>query len=289
VPPRQSSNGSAYPKGLTLKAALRRLQRRFEFKLSPLKCRVTPDSVHDARTAARRLHALLDGFRAQLSPSSAHRYRYWLKRVTRGWGGLRDVDVAQQNIAVLASTAHGRRRDALDSLGSGLDQRRCRLAGRLQARMAESAWSADVQKLKTAAADAALILPNPHPIAGVASSLLARRRRRMRARLRRARHSEQALHRLRLKVKRLRYFLEESASFGSGPGNARELQLLERLQDCLGQLHDLVVLRDLSKGGASCRVARKELRKQCDARWKRLLRDYNEARVALLHLWDVTN
>jgi triphosphatase len=219
VPPRQSSNGSGlYPKGLTLKAVLWRLQRRLEFKLSPLQWRVTPDSIHDARTAARRLHALLDGFRSQLSPSSAHRYRYWLKRVTREWGGLRDVDVAQRNIAVLASAAHGRRRDALDSLGSVLDQRRHRLAGRLQARMAESAWSADVQKLKMAAADAALILPNPHPIAGVASSLLARRRRRMRARLRRARRSEQALHRLRLKVKRLRYFLEESARFGLGPG-----------------------------------------------------------------------
>lgn len=266
-----------------------RLQRRLEFKLSTLKRRVTPDSVHDARTAARRLRALLNGFRAQLSPSSAHRYRFWLKRVTRELGGLRDVDVAQQNIAVLASTAHGRRRDALDSLGSGLDQRRHRLAGRLQARMAKSAWSADVQKLKTAAADVALILPSPHPIATVARSLLARRRRRMRALLRKARRSEPALHRLRLKVKRLRYFLEESARFGAGLGNARELQLLKRLQDCLGQLHDLVVLKDLSKGGASSRVARKELRKKCDARWKRLLGDYDEARVVLLHLWDATN
>jgi triphosphatase len=263
-----------------------RLQRRLESKLATLKRRVTPNSIHEARTAARRLRALLQGFRAQLSSSSSHRYRYWLKRVTRELGTLRDTDVAQQNIAVLARTAHGRRRDALDVLSLGLDQRRHRLAGKLQAKMAKSAWTADVQKLKAAAADAALILPNGLPIAAVSRSLLAHRRRRMRARLRKATRSERSLHRLRIKVKRLRYFLEESAKFGAGLGSARELRLLKDLQDCLGQLHDLVVLQDLSRGGDSSRVARKALRKKCDARWKQLLCDYDEWRVALLHLWD---
>jgi triphosphatase len=266
-----------------------RLQRRLEFKLATLKRRVTPDSVHETRTAARRLRALLRGFRAQLSSSSAHRYRYWLRRVTGELGSLRDADVAQQNIAVLARTAHGRRRDALDALNSGLDQRRHRLADRLQVEMAKSVWSRDVQKLRAAAADAALLLPNSRPIAAVTRSLLAHRRRRMRVRLRKATRSEHALHRLRLKVKRLRYFMEESTRFGVGLGSARELRLLKELQDCLGKIHDLVVLKDLSKDGASSRVARNELRKKCDARWKRLLNDYDESRVALLHLWDAAN
>lgn len=286
MPTQQSSFGPiAQPKSATLKAALWRLQRRLEFKLATLKRRVTPDSVHEVRTTARRLRALLHGFRAQLSPSSARWYRYWLKRVIGELGGLRDADVARQSIAVLAKTAHGKRRDALDSLSAGLDQHRRRLAERLQTRMAKSAWSRDVRKLRAAAADAALILPNSRPIAVVTRSLLAHRRRRMRARLRRAKRSEYALHRLRLKVRRLRYFLEESARFGAGLRGARELRVLERLQDCLGQLHDLVVLKELSKGAASSRVARKALRKKCDARRKRLLSDYDESRVALLHLW----
>jgi triphosphatase len=285
VPTQQSPNESV-PHGLTLKAALWRLQRRLEFKLATLKCRVTPESVHEARTAAHRLRALLHEFRAQLSSSPARRYRHRLKRVTRDLGGLRDADVALKSIGHLARSAHGRRSDALDSLGSALDRHRYQLASRLQARMAESAWRRDVRKLRTAAADVALILPNSRPIATITSSLLAHRRRRMRARLRKAARSEHALHRLRLKVKRLRYTVEESARFGTGLASARELRLLKGLQDCLGQLHDLVVLKDLSKRGASSRVARKALRKKCDAGRKRLISDYDESRVALLDLWD---
>jgi triphosphatase len=266
-----------------------RLQRRLELKLAILKGRVTPDSVHEARTAARRLRALLHGFRTQLSAAAAHRYRYWLKRVTRELGTLRDADVAQQNIAVLTKAAHGRRRDALDALSSGFDQRRRRLAGKLQAEMAKSACSADVQRLKLAAADATLILPDSLPIVAVTRFLLTHRRRRMRSRLRKATRSKRALHRLRIKVKRLRYFLDESTKFGAGLASARELRLLKGLQDCLGQIHDLVVLKELSKGHDSSRVSRKALRKKCDARWKQLLSDYGESRVELLHLWDEMN
>jgi triphosphatase len=286
----QSSNGSpAHPQGLTLNTALWRLQRRFEFKLATLKRRLTPDTVHEARTAARRLRALLHGYRAQLSSSSARRYRKALRRVTRELGTLRDADVAQQNIAALAGNAHGRHRDALDALSSGFDQRRQRLAGKLQAEMARSAWSTDVQKLKAAAANATLTLPNRLPIVAVTRSLLTHRRRRMRRRLRKATRSKRVLHRLRIKVKRLRYFLEESAKFDAGLVNAREVRLLKRLQDCLGQVHDLVVLRELSKSGNSSRVARKAIRKKCDVQWKRLLSDYDGSRVELLRLWEKTN
>ena len=290
MPTQKTPNRSvAHLKAVTLKVALRRLQRRLEFKLATLKRRVTPDTVHEARTAARRLRSLLHGFRTQLSPSSAHRYHYCLKRVTGELGTLRDADVAWQNIAELVKRAHGRQRDALGTLSSGFHQQRERLARRLQAKMARSAWSADVRTLKAAAVDPALILPSNPPIAAVTSSLLAHRRRRMRARLRNARGSEHALHRLRIKVKRLRYFLEESARFGAGLVSAREVRLLKGLQDSLGQLHDLVVLRDLSKYGATSRVARKTLRKQCDTRWKRLRGNYDESRVALLHLWDTVD
>jgi CHAD domain-containing protein len=268
---------------------LGRLQREFEFKLAALKRMLTPDSVHEARTAARRLRALLHGYRRQLSSSSARRYRNALKRLTRELGTLRDADVAQQNVAALAKNAQGRHRDALIALSSGFDQRRHRLANKLQAQMARSAWSADVRNLKAAAADAALIRPDSLPIATVTKSLLAHRRRRMRSRLRRATRSKRALHRLRIKVKRLRYFLEEGTNIAAGLARARELQLLKDLQDCLGQIHDLVVLKKLSKGHDSPRIARKALRKKCDARWKRLLRNYHESRAELLHLWDTGN
>jgi CHAD domain-containing protein len=94
VPRQQTPSESvSHPKGVTLKAVLWRLQRHLDSKLATLKGRITPDSVHKVRTAARRVHALLHGFRAKLSPSLAHRYRYCLKQVTRELGGLRDAEL----------------------------------------------------------------------------------------------------------------------------------------------------------------------------------------------------
>ncbi len=274
------------PKGVALKGALRGLQWRLELKLAMLKRRVTPDSVHQARAAARRLQALLHGFRAQLNPPMARRYRCRLKRVTRDFARLRDADVAARNIAVLERAADGRRRKALASLSRGFRRRRERLAGRLKARLANSKWSRDVRELKKAAAEPALVLPESLSIADLARPLLAKGRRRMRGRLRGTGRSERALHRLRIKVKRLRYFLEECAQFDDGLLTARELPLLEGVQDCLGQLHDLAVLKILSKRQASTRIARQEIRKRCGARSEELLRDFGELRSALLRLWD---
>ena len=274
------------PKGVTLKGALRRLQLRLEFKLAMLTRRVTPDSVHRARAAARRLRALLQGFGAQLAPPAAHRYRCRLKRVTRHFGRLRDADVAQRNIEILATGAHGRRRKALAALSRGFRHRRERLARRLKARLSTSKWSSDVRELKKVAADVALVLPNSLPVAELARPLLAKGRRRLRKRLRRTRRSERALHRLRIQVKRLRYLLEECAKFDDELVSARELALLKGLQDCLGRFHDLVVLKMLAKRQASSRVARKELRKKCDARCEELLRRFENLRAALGRLWD---
>lgn len=284
--PKTPSRSDPRSKAVTLKGALRQLQRRLEFKLATLKRSVTPGTVHEARTAARRLLALLHGFRKQLSPSSAHQYHYWLKRVTGDLGTLRDADVARQNVVELVKSANGKCHDTLDTLSFIFDQRRQQLAGKLQAEMARSAWSADMRKLRAAAADPSLILPSGPPIAAVTTALRVDRRQRMRARLRNATRSKHALHRLRIKEKRLRYFLEESAGFGAGLGSAREARLLKGLQDSLGQLHDLVVLAELSKDDEVSRAARKILRKKCDARWKRLLGDYDESRVALLRFWD---
>lgn len=275
-----------HPQGVTLKSALRRLQRRLELNLAILTRRVTPDSVHQARAAARRLQALLHGFRAQLTNPVAHRYRRRLKRVTRDLGCLRDADVAQLNIEILETGAHGRRRKALASLSRAFRHRRERLAGGLKVRLANSKWSREVRELGNVAADAALLRPHSLPIADLARPILAQGRRRLYKRLRRTRRCERALHRLRIKVKRLRYLLEECATFDDELVGARELALLKGLQDCLGRLHDLAVLKILAKRAASNRIARKELRKKCDARCAELLPDFEELRAALGCLWD---
>jgi CHAD domain-containing protein len=267
-----------------LASCLVRLQRRLEMNLEALQRHVTPQSVHDVRTAARRLRAILQIFKRQLSPPLAQDYRRSLKRVTRGLGRVRDADVAHQYVANLVSVAHRRRRrrGKLALLSADLNRRRLRLALKLRAQIAEPSWAERVSMLRSAASARDLVLLNKEPIGTAASALVTKRRRRLRARLLKSKRIPRALHRLRLRVKALRYLCEEAGSLGAAGVDPGEVVAIVRLQDCLGQLHDLEALRH----EATNDHAPRELRVRVVARRKDLLRAYDEQRWILLHLWD---
>lgn len=185
-------------------------------KLAALSRHITPDTVHEARTAARRLRALLRAYKAELSPLQAHRYRRALKRVAKQLGRLRDADVAHQSVASLAEDGHRRHRDQLEGVTAALEHRRFTLALALQAHVAEPPWSDCVSRLRAAAGEN-LVLASERPIAVVTSKLLARRRRRLRGLLRKSQQTPRALHRLRLKVKNLRYLRKKAGASASPP------------------------------------------------------------------------
>lgn len=260
-------------------------QRRLDSNLGALRRQVTPERVHAARTAARRLRALLQVFRRQL-PSRTNSYRLALKRVSRELGRVRDGDVARRSVDNLAPARSGRCRDELESLSTALEHRRRGLASALQTRMAKKSWSQWVSTLRSGAAAQDIMLSNEQPIGTVAWSLLRRRRRRLRARLLESKRTPRALHRLRLKVKTLRYFAEEIGTLTAARVDEEEVAALVGLQDTLGKLHDLEALRQSLRPYARYRHAARELRAKAATRRRHLLRDYDVRRAALLRIWE---
>jgi len=266
----------------SLKRCVGRLRRRLELNLEALQQQVTPESIHKVRTAARRLRAVLSVFKRELSPALSRDYRRALKCVTRKLGRLRDADVAHQSVEKLCAERHGRRRDELKSLSSALESRRLRQALVLQAHLTGSPWLKAVATLRS---DVNFILTNEQPMASVALTLRAHRRGRLLARLRKSERSPERLHRLRRKVKTLRYLSEEMRAIGIGRVREEEAAALVGLQDILGKLQDLEALRHALRRYAQHRGAAGELRVQAAARRKQLLRDFDERRAALLSVW----
>lgn len=260
-----------------------RLQRRLELNLEALQQQVTPENVHKVRTAARRLRAVLSVFKRELSPSSSRDYRRALKCVVRELGRLRDADVARQSVEKLWAERHGRRRDELKSLSSALERHRLRSALALRAHSTGSPW---LKALATVRSGVNLIWTNEQPMATVALALRVHCRERLRARLRKWERSPERLHRLRRKVKTLRYLSEEMRSLGTRCVRKEEVAALVGLQDILGKLQDLEALRHALRRDTQHRGAVRELRAQAADRRKQLLRDFDERRAALLRVWD---
>ena len=102
----------------TLNQCLARLQRRLALKLQALQRRVRPANVHEARSAVRRLHAILAICRHYVSVGLSRKCWRVLKRVSRKLGQLGDMHVAQQSTDKLAPVTHRLRSDERKSLAA---------------------------------------------------------------------------------------------------------------------------------------------------------------------------
>lgn len=198
------------------------------------------EPVHQLRVATRRLRAALRFFR----PLPPARFVGWARR-EMAWlgdtiGAVRDLDVLGQAVSAhaarldpqlrgalgpLALTIHDRRSAAHVDLVAALDSRRCR---RLLDRLA-------------AFADASVTVAQPR-LGEVAQALISPLER---AALRAGRRiggdsPPEALHRVRVRIKRLRYALETLRGLG-GKGLRKWIRRLEDLQDLLGEHQDAVV------------------------------------------------
>jgi triphosphatase len=265
----------------SLAGCLARLQRRLDSSLEALERHVTPRSVHATRTATRRLRAILQAFKPYLSSSRARDYRSALRRVTRGLGQVRDADVANAYVANLVSVAHRRHRSELELLSADFNRHRLRLVLELQARIAEPSWAKHVSKLQLAASVHHLVLRKKEPIGTAVPALVAKRRRRLQARLLKLKRTPRALHRLRLRVKTLRYLCEEVGNLGAAAVDREEVAAIVSLQECLGKLHDLEALH---RRAPNNRLP-KELRSMLVGRRKHLLRKFKKQRSTLLQVW----
>jgi CHAD domain-containing protein len=214
-------------------------------ELGRLQSQPDPDTVHDLRVAIRRCRSLA-GVMEEIDPDPAWpEMRRVARKPFRGLGALRDAQVLEEWIKKLGQENDPLRAQLLASLQSDEKQRSAD-ALRVAAKFDEKEWSSLERTLRKRFR---LV-----PVGGLAAECLALERFEDAKELHnRALRTEKPKpwHALRIGLKRFRYTLEGFLPEHSAAWSEN----LKRLQDILGDVHDLDVLskrlRENTAPGAS--------------------------------------
>jgi CHAD domain-containing protein len=209
------------------------------------------EAVHDMRVAGRRLREAGGLFRDFL-PSRALTLRRELRWAADVLGSVRDLDVQREQLAQWIADAEPDEADALRALDVLLSEQR----GVAQTRLVRALDSKRFERLRHGFVEMIRRGPSRRdpmakvPLVVVVPDLVAKRYRQVRkageATPKNA--PEAALHRFRVRCKRLRYAIEFIEPVYPEPSVAIVRRLV-RLQDVLGGIHDAEIasahLRDL--------------------------------------------
>lgn len=205
--------------------------------------RGVPRGVHQARVASRRLREGVGALEALLQAGGARKTRRTLREVTRALGAVRECDVT---LALLETEAarHQWPTGSVAALAGSLRRQRQRAQRALIKVVEAGEWREGVDLLKRRLRGSG----DPDLQTEVADGARQRRRRRARALLSHLAtlgtlYVPDHLHAVRLASKKLRYALEWERDIGRRAWT-RERQMLERVQDQLGEWHDRLVLQE---------------------------------------------
>jgi CHAD domain-containing protein len=199
------------------------------------------ESVHDLRTAARRLLAVLTALRPFEDGKTARRLRRRVERLLDRSGSLRDLGVQLDLLPKVTTDASA---PALRRLKKRLRREHERRARKLRRRLRRE----DVRRLRD---DVRRVVKRScrarasmRPLAIQRAALQPGRE--SFARLRESRLAvdpveRQTIHRMRIDLKEFRYLMEALRVAAKGV-SARDLESLHALQTTMGDLHDLEVL-----------------------------------------------
>lgn len=207
---------------------LREHWRSADALLRRLQHDLTPEDVHTARVAIRRLRTILSGVAPALDAGLLARVRNDLQDVASGLGRVRDADIRCEILlpdaaSPLLSALRAERRNARRCL------RRQLRDPAMTARLQGVSRIIDGEKLFKDSADADRAL----------ADAVRRRCRKLARSLRRDSASPARRHALRIRVKKCRYLLD-ACVVRKHPRRARKiLALLCEFQDCLGELNDV--------------------------------------------------
>jgi CHAD domain-containing protein len=254
-------------------------------RLMALQRSITPDRVHDARTAIRRLLAVLSGYKEFFKVVPRRRYVLALKQMTSKLDALRDADVMQKTLQGFSANAErstSEERHAL--IGMTSRNRQQRLAA-LKADIALGRWTTRIAQLQCSASAALTDIKTPISVQSSVAHILKRCRQRLRSALDYHGRAPRRLHKLRAKVRKMRYILEQ-ATFSHHEKSRLEIARLCSLQESLGALHDAWVLRRAVRARLGDDYAGGDLARKQSRQKKHLLSTYQEDRRALLHVWS---
>jgi triphosphatase len=196
------------------------------------------EAIHRLRVATRRLRAALRMLREVAPGSEAESAAEELAWLCGAIGAVRDLDVLTQLLEHRATRLEPDFIRALEPLSETIRSQRTIEQERLVAALDSERYRGLVQRL-----DAVALQPTAD---GVTLGTVAVRlvRPQLRAMLRAGAGLDEAsppetLHRLRVRVKKLRYALEPLRAVGGKPAR-RMLRRLERVQERVGMYHDAV-------------------------------------------------
>ena len=237
------------------------------------------DVVHDLRVALRRCRSMADGLMAVDSDREWRAMKRAGRRLFRRLGGLRDTQVMAEWVRKLAPEENPVRQKILELNVARETQQRADAGEALAAfdRRQWKQWGATLAIRAARVPAGGLVFQHLALERWEGAHALHRRALRYRSR--------PAWHALRIGLKRFRYLVETFLP----RRHSRWGDDLKRLQDLLGEVHDLDVLWDeLRKTGEIFDAAQHESwRKWIDAERDARLEEYRAKMVGASSLWQV--
>jgi CHAD domain-containing protein len=261
---------TARPADQPIRKILAELQDSLSRRLRALTRAASPATVHAARIAVRRLRVALRALKHQLDPPSRKRYLRALRQVSRDLEPLREADAREIGVNRLLGRRVMAGHTQSPQLAAVIAAQRERARQDLHRLMQAPAWKRRLARLDGYAGEPSLAAPMEAP-RRVIRDILARRRRLLRRALRRIGVKPRKLHRLRLRIKDMRY-LDENFGGLLKDSPDPELERLRQLQNRLGEFHDNWRLRKWLRLQDECQPIAKHLRVIIDLRQKRLLK-----------------
>jgi CHAD domain-containing protein len=203
--------------------------------------------VHDLRVASRRLGEAARLLRPFLDKPTAKAVAASLRSLRRAMGDLRDDDVTREHLLRWR-------------MGAPLRRIAAEIATRIEAARADRVAAARAQMTSASLAGSMVILARvledraapeiadetQHQLAQALRDLIAARQKQLRRSFGQAARKQTAasLHQARIAAKKLRYLLELAADTGTVRGAKKQVAFLKRLQQLLGDHHDLHVINE---------------------------------------------
>jgi len=242
------------------KLALRHLNRFVSLEPKVLKGD-DPDAIHDMRVASRRLQQVLDLIFPNPLPREVRRLRRKIRRCRRALGEVRNCDVLLQHVGGRLARHRCSGREAWMAVKQHLQERRSesfakaiRKLSKVNLAVLYMRTKGLLDRLKPMPENAQVSYPLGQPNAvdlepfqqRLAQALVAvwSEFEKQVATSHRE-NTPASIHAARIGAKRLRYLLEVENQFAI-PGSSGALAWLKRIQECLGDWHDMEVLEEMT-------------------------------------------